>query len=189
MEKIIQTYILCGGKSTRMESEKGLVMLHDKTFIERILEQTSKVSKNITLVTSNKEYQKFGFPLVSDIHKNKGALGGIYTALHHTTEYKILILSCDIPFITSTILQDLIEFNEKTEAEISIAKDNKNIHPLIGVYTKRCEEKCEKLIQLDELRVMNFINQFNTNYLDVKPEDSHLLENINSKKELNKHTK
>ena len=43
---IISVYILCGGKNKRMGTEKGLVKINGKSFIELIVNVVSDFSKN-----------------------------------------------------------------------------------------------------------------------------------------------
>ena len=66
----ISAYILCGGKSSRMRTEKGLVNYLNKPFIQWVIEAVKPITKSIFLVTDNQNYRDFGFPLVLDIYKN-----------------------------------------------------------------------------------------------------------------------
>ncbi|MDP5045340.1 MAG: molybdenum cofactor guanylyltransferase, partial [Leeuwenhoekiella sp.] len=104
----IPAYILCGGKSTRMLSEKGLVELQDKTFIEHIINKLQKIKLSIFLVTENPSYTYLSVPTLPDIYKEKGPLGGIYAALKHTNAAQILILSCDVPLLSMETLQTIL---------------------------------------------------------------------------------
>ena len=82
--KNIPVYILCGGKSSRMKSEKGLVNFRGKPFVQHIIETVEKITDEIYLVTKNEEYQKFDLPLIQDVYKGQGPLAGIHAALNHT---------------------------------------------------------------------------------------------------------
>ena len=62
----IPTYILCGGKSSRMGSDKGLVKLQGRMFIDHIINSLKSISNSIYLVTSNEEYSDFGYVLLQD---------------------------------------------------------------------------------------------------------------------------
>ena len=66
----IPVYILCGGKSSRMGRDKGLVKLQEKHFIDHLIIEINKVSKEIVLVTQNSEYSRFGLPIVNDHYKD-----------------------------------------------------------------------------------------------------------------------
>ncbi len=180
----INTYILCGGKSSRMKTEKGLVDFCGKSFIQYILEGVSLLSENIFLVTSNTDYKKFGYELVKDIYPGKGPLGGIYTALKHTSTEKNLILSCDIPLINQEIIEKLITKSAQKYAEISYLADAENNFPLIGIYEKHLMRALEFNLQHNELRVQQFIRSRYARKINVAAEEAKFLKNINTQAEL-----
>ena len=104
----LTVFILCGGKSSRMQSEKGLVLFQNKPFIEHIIQAILPITSNIKLITNNKEYDYLPYQKIPDIITDKGPLGGIYTALTNSETEFNLILSCDIPLISTELLSELI---------------------------------------------------------------------------------
>lgn len=180
----ISVFILCGGKSSRMQAEKGLVIFNQKPFIKHILEAVEPLNSSITLVTQNKAYSIFGYPLIQDIYTEKGPLGGIHTALKHSNSPDNLILSCDIPLITTTALKSLINTHSKNEAAITLAYAKKKLHPLIAVYNKNLVTKIEDYLKEDRLKLLDFINEMG--YKTVEQIEANQLQNINSKLDLEK---
>ena len=106
--KDLAVFILCGGKSSQMQSEKGLVLFKDKPFIEHIIKAILPITTNIQLVTNGNDYDYLEYKKISDIEIDKGPLGGIYTALYYSDTEFNMILSCDIPLISTELLQELI---------------------------------------------------------------------------------
>ncbi|TDN86361.1 molybdenum cofactor guanylyltransferase [Salegentibacter sp. 24] len=184
MKNQINTYILCGGKSSRMRTEKGLVYFRGNTFMSCILNAVKPISENICLVTSNRDYEKFGLELVKDIFPEKGPLGGIYTALHHSSAEKNLILSCDIPLISTEIIERLLKITAQKYAEISYLADSENEFPLIGVYEKKLTKALEFSLQYNELRVQQFVKSRYSRKIIVDAEEANLLKNINTQQQL-----
>src|SRR5690606_26607517 len=152
----IPVYILCGGKSTRMQTEKGLVCFDNKPFIQHIIDAVKPITNNIVLVTKNTGYKTFGYKLIEDIYADKGPVGGIYTALKHSQSTNNLILSCDIPFITTQILEKIIE---KHESEVTFLSDNKKNYPLIGIYQRHLEKLFEEAILNNELKLQQVLQK------------------------------
>ena len=105
MKDSLSIYILCGGKSSRMGTEKGLISFKEKPFVQHIIDAVSPLSDKVYLVTENQDYERFGLPLVPDLVPDRGPVGAIYTALKHTSSSWNLILSCDVPAITTRGLQ------------------------------------------------------------------------------------
>ncbi len=180
----ISAFILCGGKSSRMQTEKGLVIFRGKPFIQHIIDSVKPVTSNIFFVTENADYEQFGFPLISDIYKEKGPVGGIFSALKNTATHDNLILSCDIPLITIAILNDLISSHAKTEKSITIASEVEKSHPLIGVYNISVAPFFEESILNNELKLMSLISKIGYNTLQIK--DTEALQNINDQNQLKK---
>ncbi|MEB2776575.1 molybdenum cofactor guanylyltransferase [Algoriphagus sp. D3-2-R+10] len=180
----ISAYVLCGGKSVRMQSEKGLVLYRGKPFIRWIIEAIMPITSNIILVTSNGDYNLVGLPMIEDIFADKGPVGGIYTALSHSKSHRNLILSCDVPKITAGLLLDLTEESEKKAASVTFLSDGKNDYPLIGVYKKEVIETFADAISANKLKLCPLVNLISHHKLIINSEQKSLVQNINSKAEL-----
>ena len=185
-QRTISAYILCGGTNRRMQTEKGLIVYKDKTFIEWIIEAIKPITDSIFLVTKNKDYDQFGYQLVPDIHHSKGPVGGIYTALKHSEAEINLVLSCDIPNITSNVLKTyLIKNIDKNSDVIYVADENRD-YPLIGIYSKKNASEFESAIKNNHLKLLKVLEKVDYECIKVKPEDYKALQNINTKEELQK---
>ncbi|GAB3223590.1 molybdenum cofactor guanylyltransferase [Algoriphagus aestuariicola] len=177
-------YILCGGKSSRMGEEKGLVAFQGKPFVQWILEAVFVLQGDPVLVTGNLAYADFGVEMIADRIVDKGPVGGIYTALNHCQTTQALILSCDIPKIDSDTLEFLIVEAQKHPGKITFLSDGKNDYPLIGVYPKSCLPAFGEAIEKDELKLRRLVESLPHNRIVIHPESVSNLQNINTKSEL-----
>jgi molybdenum cofactor guanylyltransferase len=182
--KNITISILCGGKSTRMQTEKGLVLYQDKFFINHVIDAVLPISDNIQIITGSKDYDFLSYPKMKDIFKDKGPIGGIYTALSNSETDLNLILSCDIPLISTKILSELVDFHQDS-FEISVLEDAGGIHPLIGIYSKKMISKIKKAIDENDLKMMHLLSKVIHQTIYVDEHKSRFLKNINSVAELN----
>ena len=90
--KEIQAIILAGGESRRMGSDKGMLKKDGKPFVQSIIEAVKPLTARIMIISSNKDYKRFGYPVYEDIVKGKGPVGGIYTGLNHSRyEYNLVL--------------------------------------------------------------------------------------------------
>lgn len=184
MKSTLSTYILCGGKSSRMGEEKGLVHFRGKTFMHWILKSVYPINSRPVLVTGNSTYQIFGLELISDLIADKGPLGGIYTALSHTTSDLVLILSCDIPKITTKALSYLLEKSLASPSKITFLSDGKNDYPLIGIYPKLSLKLVETSILAGELKLRKFVESQPHQRIVLNSDQIESLQNINTKVQL-----
>ncbi|WP_339757351.1 molybdenum cofactor guanylyltransferase [Algoriphagus aquimarinus] len=180
----ITAYVLCGGKSVRMQAEKGLVLYKGKPFIRWIIEAIMPITSNIILVTSNGDYSLVGLPMIEDSYAEKGPVGGIYTALKHSKTTRNLILSCDIPKITTELLRNLCDESEEIEASVTFLCDAKNDYPLIGVYNKSALKTFADAISSNKLKLCPLVNMISHQKISINSDQKSLVQNINSKAEL-----
>lgn len=182
-EKLV-AYLLCGGKSTRMQEEKGLVIFRGKSFIHWILDAVGPVAKESILVTKNAAYQSFELEMIEDVFDDQGPVGGIHTALLHTSQSRILILSCDIPKITTEVLAFLIEKSREFPEKITFLSDGINDYPLIGIYPKNTLLSFRRSIEAGHLKLCTLVYNLPHQRLVLDPESKISLQNINTKVQL-----
>ena len=154
MSKInITGIVLAGGKSSRMGTDKGMMMLNGKRFIDHIFNALVPVVDTVMIIANNDNYHRFNYPVYEDIIKDCGPMGGIYTGLVKSQTEKNIVVSCDIPFITTDTLSYIIsridnsdiiipEHEGKLEPLCAIYK--KNVRKNLGNYLKRENGKCKK---------------------------------------------
>jgi len=183
----VHAYILAGGKSSRMGEDKGLLLFHDKPLIQYVINVFSEITENIFIVTSNKAYEKFGFPLIEDIKKELGPAGAIDAVLHHSTVRKSLIIACDMPFIDAGSINNLI--SESHHSEITVPLYHHYPEALFGIYDQSCKVKWRQLIERDVLKLSDLLSHFETNFVDgdrMCALNSKLFQNMNTKDDLNR---
>ncbi len=180
----ISGIILAGGKSTRMGSDKGFLMLNDSTFMSHIIEAIKPLVHNIIIVNNNPAYDKFGYKRVEDIIKGAGPLAGLYSGLYHSeTEYN-LVVSCDVPLIKTFVLQQLIDVFDPNIDVIQLQSQNKTM-PLIALYKKQCVHKFWVLLQNNERRLRFAVEQLNSKTIVLNTELDKYVLNINTPQQLN----
>ncbi|OOG76517.1 molybdenum cofactor guanylyltransferase [Algoriphagus sp. A40] len=184
MKGNLAAYTLCGGKSTRMGEEKGLVEFQGKSFVEWILEAVFPIVSNPVLVTKNPAYQSFNLEMIQDVIEDQGPLGGILTALRHSDSDFVLILSCDIPKITTEVLTFLVEKSREAPEKITFLSDGKNDYPLIGIYPKQQLKFVEKSILKGELKLRQFVESMPNQRIVLNHGRIPTVQNINTKAQL-----
>lgn len=157
-KKNITGIILAGGKSSRMGTDKGFLELNKKPFVQYSIDALLPIVSKILIVSNNPEYDVFGIDRIEDVIKNSGPVAGIYSGLEASSTKYNLILSCDIPLITSEILQKLIDSADDTHDIIQLESDGKSM-PLIALYKKQVAKTFNNLLQQDERRLRIAVNK------------------------------
>jgi len=142
----ITGFILAGGKSKRMGTNKSLLKIGEVTIIERVVNLMKDLFQEVILITNqSEEFSFLNIAMQEDIHKNTGPLAGIHSALVHTKTDKNFIISCDMPLITAGVIKYLIEY--PTDKLITIAKADNFVQQLCGVYSKSLVPYIENIIE------------------------------------------
>ena len=177
-----EAFVLAGGKSTRMGTDKGLMDFQGRKMIEHVLDAL-KISKRISIISNNEAYRQFGYPVYSDIYKDCGPLDGIITGLKNSNSDWCIAISCDLPFITSEILSFLLKNTGANVSHAIVPVHDNNIEPLCALYHKSSLPELERLLQEDEFKMHNVLKRLNTLYLDIPAnqfDTKILFRNINS---------
>lgn len=181
----ISAYILAGGKSSRMGSDKGMLPLNETVFIAHIVKALEEASvKNITIVSANTDYDFLSCNRIEDIISDKGPVGGIFTALSHSKTKHNIILSVDIPLISAEIITWLIA-NIDEEKQITQVKVLDKISPLIAVYDKDVVSIFEEHLRREYLKLKMVVAQIPHQTIEVPEKWCTLLQNINTKEDYN----
>ncbi len=159
--------ILAGGLSKRMGTDKGLVEFRGKQLVQYAIDLISSHCSDIVISANDREYGKFGFPVVSDEIKEIGPAGGIYSALRKTDTDFNLIVSCDMPLLN----EDAVDLLLKNVSGISnfIASHKQGIEPLFGIYHKNFLGVLEEAIRQNTYKMRAILDMYSTEYVDFEP--------------------
>lgn len=137
--------ILAGGKSSRYGTDKALIRIGEQTIIEKLFRELSSVFANTIIIANDKApYTFLNSPVYSDIIRNIGPLGGIYSALTFAGSDKVFFLSCDLPYMTGDFIRFIAE--HPSGRPIVLPVTNGIIQPLCGIYSKSCLPVIMKMI-------------------------------------------
>lgn len=179
----IAAAILAGGKNSRMGKDKALLDFNGKTFIGRIAEALSQQFSPLVIVSDYRDrYCFLKLPVYSDVFKNCGPLGGIYSVLKNI-QGEVFITSCDTPFINRNVIQRLID--ARGDEDVTVFSINDSIQPLCGIYNSRILPVLEEHLKAKQFSVVKFLEEVRMAHLDLPPNNNanHALLNINTPEE------
>ena len=182
----ITAFILAGGKSSRMGTDKGLVSFRGKEMIKWPIDLLQTIFKNVFIVANRSGYAKFELPVIEDLLHEKGPIGGLYTALTTSNTNWNFIMACDMPFMNSQVINKLISDCDLHDAVVPYY--NNKPEPLAACYNKSCLTLIEKQLESGNFKMQDFISELNIKRIDFSSENisvNHPFRNLNTMDELN----
>lgn len=149
----IEGFILTGGASSRMGTDKARLRLGGRTLVEAAACALSEIAGRVRVVSSRHGAELCGLGVVPDVFDDCGALGGLHSALTHAQAPWVAVVSCDLPFVTGGLLGRLKSFvQEGVEAVVPVQEDGR-VQPLCALYERRrCLGIVECLLREGERR-------------------------------------
>jgi molybdopterin-guanine dinucleotide biosynthesis protein A len=184
MSDSIAGFILAGGASRRMGTDKSRLKLEGETFVERIAREIGVVAESVSLV-GNQPNSAPKLAQVPDVFPNWGALGGVHAALAACSADWALVVACDFPLVSSELLARLGSFREGHEAVAPI-QDDGIPQPLCALYrVKPCLVAAEHMIKSGERKPIALLQSVRTRWvsfaeLSTLRGANHFFDNINT---------
>lgn len=186
---LIAGFILVGGESRRMGTDKARLRLNGRSFVERIVEEISAVTASVTIVGSNAAAlqlrESTNLSSALDVYPQWGALGGVHAALAACRANWALVVACDFPFVTRELFARLASVREGFEAVAPIQKDSIP-QPLCTLYrVEPCLSRTVELIESGERKPIALLQSVITRWIlfselaDLQ-HSNNLFDNINT---------
>ncbi len=159
----IEGFVLAGGASSRMGTDKAKLVLDGQTFSKRISDALAAAVSSVTIVGSDKG--EFGLPTVPDVFKKWGALGGLHAALANCQARWAIVVACDLPFVTPALFSRLLSLRENYDAVAPLQEDGRR-QPLCAIFRVNvCLPLSEKLINAGERRPLTLLQSVRTRWV------------------------
>jgi molybdopterin-guanine dinucleotide biosynthesis protein A len=185
----IDGFILGGGESRRMGSDKSQLVINGRSFVERIAAELSVITSSVIIVGSlaaaTPADSAINLLRVPDVYPGWGALGGVHAALSACNAKWALIVACDFPFVTSKLFKRLVGFKREFDAVAPIQSDLIP-QPLCALYrTQACRDRAEQFIKSGERKPIALLQSVRTRWVSFDELSdlegaAHFFDNINT---------
>ncbi|NJC97384.1 MAG: molybdenum cofactor guanylyltransferase [Anaerolineales bacterium] len=168
--------IQAGGQSSRMGEDKALKPFLGRPLIQRVVDRLAPIADELIVTTNRpKEYGFLDTRLVSDLKPERGALGGLYTAIASASHPSVAVVACDMPFASPSLLEAMSRLLVEEEADVVITKSEEGYEPLHALYRRAtCLPAIESAIEADQWKVIFWFPKVKVHVLaleDVKRYD------------------
>jgi len=153
--------IQAGGMSSRMGEDKALKAFLGFSLIQRVIDRLSPIADELIVTTNRPEaYSFLQNRLIPDLIPDRGALGGLYTAVASASHDIVAVVACDMPFANAKLIEAMSRLLVEKEMDVVIAKTEHGYEPLHAVYRREtCVPAIESAIESDLWKVVAWFPQ------------------------------
>jgi molybdopterin-guanine dinucleotide biosynthesis protein A len=105
-----------------------------------------------------------------DVLPDRGALGGIYSALYHSSQPHTLCVACDMPFVVRPLLDHLISLIPEGDAivpRLAAGPDRAaEAEPFRAIYSRACLGPIRAALEAGKMRVISFFPDVRVRFVD-----------------------
>jgi molybdopterin-guanine dinucleotide biosynthesis protein A len=112
--------ILVGGDSSRMGTDKALYEINGSAMALRVSAAANAAGASEVLLIGGTaaRAKKLSGTWKKDLYPGEGPLGGVITALKAASHDSVVVLSCDMPFITDSVISSLVRSLSDAQATV-----------------------------------------------------------------------
>ena len=188
--------ILCGGQSSRMGSDKGLLKLEANTWAQTAIDKMAVLNIPVKISVNSKQYPDYAAvfhatDLITDdasLQVRGPLLGVLSSHLQYPTE-DLFILACDMPLMEPSLLNNLYkQYQQEPSAHAYVFSNDGEPEPLCGIYSAKGLSIILTMLREGQLikHSMKFmLDHITVNTIAVEDEQKIYFRNFNAHAELN----
>lgn len=161
----LTAFVLAGGKSTRMGSDKAFLPWADGSLLSHALKFVTEVTPNVHIVGASEKFSSFA-PVIEDIYRDRGPLGGIHAALLTTTTDLNLMLAVDLPLIETRFLRFLSGLAEKADSVVTVPRADGVSQPLCAIYRQEFAQTAEEALRAGKNKIDPLFTKVKTRIIE-----------------------
>ncbi len=163
----VTAFVLAGGRSSRMGSDKALLQLGGLTLLERALQTARAVADRAYIVGPRQRYEQFGV-VIEDVYPDCGPLSGIHAALSTTETDLNLVLSVDMPLMTPGFLQWLLRQAQATQDLVVVPDALGGLQPLCAIYRPQVRTVAEEALKRGDYKISHLFAAVPTRQIPLR---------------------
>jgi len=160
----VTAFILAGGQSSRMGSDKALLTVGNQTLLERALHTAAAVANTVFIAGPRDRYAQYG-DVVEDVFPDCGPLGGIHAALCITQTELNLMLAVDTPSIGPGFLAWLLQ-QARASGEFAVVPEALGgLQPLTAIYHRPLRVMAEQALKSGDYKIGHLFSLVPTRHI------------------------
>ncbi|MGA3209668.1 MAG: molybdenum cofactor guanylyltransferase [Terriglobales bacterium] len=161
----VTAFILAGGKSSRMGSDKAFLEFRGQKLLARALGLATAVVGQVRIVGPHTRFAEYA-GVVEDVFLDRGPLGAIHAALCASSSELNLMLAVDLPFLQAEFLRFLIDRARASSALVTLPLGGGQLQPTCAVYRLGFRRLAEEALRAQRNRIDALFHAANTLVID-----------------------
>jgi molybdenum cofactor guanylyltransferase len=180
----VSAAILAGGRARRMQGlDKSALDVGGRSILSRQINVLQALTPELLIVGDPARFagpiagagaglprgDVAGVRVVPDRVADAGPLGGLYTALLETAAPLVVLVACDMPFLTLAFLQHLVARAQDEHAEVAVPRTGDRYHPLCAAYARTLLPRVADRVARRDLEMTGLIRE--TRRVEIGPDE------------------
>ncbi len=190
MEPDLSAVIMAGGRGERLGADKADILLGDRTLLSRTVDLLRPLTDDLVVVLRSDQLLAqvpLGVRLVRDMAPYEGVLAGIAAGLHSSRHEWALVVACDMPFLSASLVGYLASL--RSGYDVVVPRLKAGLEPLHALYRRACLPGVLTALRAGQRRLVSFYDQLRVREVDetsLRPHDPDLRSvfNVNTREDL-----
>ena len=166
MKKELYGLVVCGGKSTRMGTDKSLIDYHGKPQRYYVYEMLEWVCDKVFIACNRAQATSIIAPyqILADSPdlENIGPMAALLTAFSTYPDKDFLVVGCDYPFITTKDLKEFEKALDRAQIASAFYSEQNNVYePLLAYYSERSGSEIQRMYSNKQYSLQHFLKENN----------------------------
>jgi molybdopterin-guanine dinucleotide biosynthesis protein A len=155
--------VLAGGESRRMGHDKASLIVCGHPLLRTVVERVAVVTDEVIVASSRhnrEEWPHLPATFIEDATPGRGPLAGLQAGLRAARSDHVLLVACDMPFLSLPLLRALRD--HRPECDAFVPRIGSRWHPLHGIYSRSCLTAIDRLLLEDRASLRELLSAVQT---------------------------
>ncbi len=163
--------ILAGGQSRRMGFNKAQAEMHGESMLIRMIDKLKEITPIIAVSCGTTSYPNIDWLQIPDEYPQCGPLGGIYSVMKVSNTSLHLVVSCDIPLVSTSLLEYIAASATQSNALITVPIDeNGQPQMMCAVYHKDVLPILKQQLNNHVFKMKSLLDLVSVEYIKITKE-------------------
>lgn len=188
--------VSCGGQSTRMGSDKGLLKLQANTWAQTAVDKLNVLELPVVISINEKQQEAYSVifspdRLITDdlSLQIRGPVCGVLSVHLRFPKEDLVLLACDMPLMEAALLKELLEqYHHYPSNDAYVFTNDGEPEPFCGIYKSSGLAHILQLHQANQLpkhSMKYMLEHMTTRTIPLPPDKKQCFRNFNAHAELN----